>query len=179
MRLGLVCNNNNREELLGKFKSLGVEVYRNADLYIVEEGLHDGFMPCIVFHPNHLNDLLEVVRLFSMKTATSKIVGFLNEEYHVINHEDILYFEAVDSSVWCHTGTEVYRLKDKLYQLEERLPSDRFIKVSRSFIVHIDSVTRIIPWFNRRLLLKFEQSKKEVEVSKNYVGHFKEFLGMR
>lgn len=179
MRLGLVCRNEIREDLLKKFKSIGIEVYRNADLYVVEEGLHSGFLPCIVFTPDNLNLLLETLQLFSATTATSKIVGFRNDEYHLMNHDQILYFEAIDSSVLCHTATEMYRLKEKLYQLEERLPRERFIKVSRSFIVNIDSVTRIIPWFNRRLLLKFDHSKKEVEVSKNYVGHFKEFLGMR
>lgn len=179
MKLGLVCNNNIRDNVLEKFQSLGIEVYRKADLYVVEEGLHTGFLPCIVFHPEQLDELWEMLQAFAITSATSKIVGFKDEAYHVINHVSILYFEALDAGVLCHTATDVYRLKEKLYQLEERLPSDRFIKVSRSFIVHIDAVTRIIPWFNRRLLLKFERSKKEVEVSKNYVGHFKAFLGMR
>lgn len=179
MKLGLVCNNNIRDEVLKKFQSLSIEVYQNADLYVVEEGLHTGILPCIVFHPYQLDDLWNMLQVFATTTITSKIVGFKDDAYHVISHEKILYFEAVDSGVLCHTGADIFRLKEKLYQLEARLPSDRFIKVSRSFIVHIDTVTRIIPWFNRRLLLKFEHSKKEVEVSKNFVGHFKEFLGMR
>nr|WP_242520323.1 LytTR family DNA-binding domain-containing protein [Halobacillus kuroshimensis] len=101
------------------------------------------------------------------------------EEFHVLPHADILYFEAQDAVVFCHTKNDVYRMKEKLFRLEERLPGEQFIKVSRSFIVHINTVEKIIPWFNRRLLLTFEGSKKEVEVSKNYVKSFKAFLGMR
>lgn len=179
MKLGLVCNDHIRDEVLERFQSLGIEVYRNADLYVVEEGLHTGFLPCIVFHPNLLSDLCDMLQVFATSTTTSKVVGFKDNVYHVISHDEILYFEAVNSGVLCHTGVDVFELKEKLYQLEARLPSDRYIKVSRSFIVHIDAVSRIIPWFNRRLLLKFEHSRKEVEVSKNYVGRFKEFLGMR
>ncbi|UII56781.1 LytTR family transcriptional regulator DNA-binding domain-containing protein [Cytobacillus spongiae] len=179
MRVGLVCRNEIREELINRLKPYGIEIYREADLYMVEEGLHSGFLPCIVFDPNDLNRLGEILKPFAPTSATSKIIGSHNEEFYVIDHEQVLYFEAVDSAVLCHTAKEVYRLKEKLYQLEERLPNERFIKVNRSFIVNIDSVAKIIPWFNRRLLLKFVHSKKEVEVSKSFVGPFKEFLGMR
>ncbi|RFA34254.1 hypothetical protein CAI16_12085 [Virgibacillus dokdonensis] len=49
------------------------------------------------------------------------------------------------------------------------------MKVSRSFIVHIDAVTRIIPWFNRRLLLKFERSKKKWKYRKTMLDISKRF----
>ncbi|NGP46532.1 LytTR family transcriptional regulator [Bacillaceae bacterium SIJ1] len=179
MRLGVVCNASIREEILEKCQSLGIEVYKNADLYVVEEGFHHSFLPCIVFHPEHLDELFTMLQMFATTTTSSKIVGTQDDAFYVISHDDILYFEAVDAGLLCHTATDVYRIKEKLYQLEARLPGDRFVKVSRSFIVNIDEVARIIPWFNRRLLLKFERSKKEVEVSKNYVGRFKAFLGMR
>ncbi|WP_059350017.1 LytTR family DNA-binding domain-containing protein [Bacillus coahuilensis] len=179
MKLGLVCTNENRETVLEKIHSIGIEVYKKADLYVVEEGLHEGFLPCIVFRMDQLEELVDLLQSFTGSASSSKVVGMYNEEFYVVDHEQVLYFEATDSTVVCHTASEEYRVKEKLYQLEDRLPSDRYIKVNRSFIVNIDRVVKIIPWFNRRLLLKFDQSKKEVEVSKNYVGHFKEFLGMR
>ncbi|PAQ13551.1 hypothetical protein CD798_14150 [Bacillaceae bacterium SAOS 7] len=179
MKLGLICNNDIRNQLLEEIESLGIELFQDADLYIVEDGLHHSFNACIVFNPNDPNKLFDILQMLSSKSATSKIVGMHNEEYYVIHHDQILFFEADGSSVVCHTAAQMYRMREKLYQLEERLPSDKFVKVSRSFIVNIDSVTKIIPWFNRKLLLKFDPSKKEVEVSKNHVGHFKKFLGMR
>lgn len=179
MKVGLVCNDNIRDDLLQKFQSLNMEVYEHADLYVVEAGLHLPHLPCIVFNPNELDELFAILSSIVPTAASSKIVGFQNDAYYVINEKNILYFEAVDAGVLCHTGQDAYQLKEKLYQLEARLPSEQFIKVSRSFIIHIDTVTQIIPWFNRRLLLKFENSKKEVEVSKSYAKSFKEFLGMR
>ncbi|WP_051254640.1 LytTR family DNA-binding domain-containing protein [Halobacillus kuroshimensis] len=179
MKLGLICGNDHRERILGKFEALGIEIYRQADVYVVQEGLQDGFLPCIVFHPDHLEDLTLLLQTVSSKASSTKIVGMKQEEFHVLPHADILYFEAQDAVVFCHTKNDVYRMKEKLFRLEERLPGEQFIKVSRSFIVHINTVEKIIPWFNRRLLLTFEGSKKEVEVSKNYVKSFKAFLGMR
>lgn len=130
MKLGLVCNNNIRDDVLNKFQSLSIEVYRNADLYVVEEGLHTGLLPCIVFRPDRLDDLSDMLQAFAPTTTSSKIVGFKDDAYHVISHEDIFYFEALDAGVLCHTRSDVFLLKEKLYQLEARLPSDRYIKVT-------------------------------------------------
>jgi DNA-binding LytR/AlgR family response regulator len=94
----------------------------------------------------------------------------------IIVHSRICYFEARNNAVYCVTADGEYRVKEKLYELETTLPEDRFIRISRSYIVNIENVSRIIPWFGRRLVLRFNNTKKEVEVSKNYASAFKAFL---
>ncbi len=94
----------------------------------------------------------------------------------IIVHSRICYFEASNNAVYCVTADGEYRVKEKLYELETTLPEDRFIRISRSYIVNIENVSRIIPWFGRRLVLRFNNTKKEVEVSKNYASAFKAFL---
>ncbi|MEC3885783.1 hypothetical protein GLW00_06665 [Halobacillus litoralis] len=179
MKIGLVCEDRIREDVAAKVQELGVELYASADVYLVQEGLHQGLLPCIVFHPDNLDGLVDLLHHYVGKSVTSKVTGMLNDAYYILPHEDILYFEALDAVVLCHTSEETYHLKERLFQLENRLPGDQFVRVSRSFIVQINAVTKVIPWFNRRLLLTFAGSKKEVEVSKSYVKSFKAFLGMR
>ena len=70
-----------------------------------------------------------------------------------------------------------YRIKDKLYQLEEELAAEGFIRINKSEIVNILHIREIVPWFNGRLLLKLD-NKREVEVSRSYAGNFKDFLGL-
>jgi DNA-binding LytR/AlgR family response regulator len=104
----------------------------------------------------------------------------------VLNEEasNFYYFEARGNNVFCiaagvdHKLTNEYRIKDKLYELEARLPQNRFLRVSKSYIVNIDNVNEIIPWFGRRLILRFVDGKREIEVSRNYVKNLKEYLGM-
>jgi len=55
---------------------------------------------------------------------------------------------------------------------------NNFIRVNKSYIVNILMVKEIIPWFGGRLLLKFSGSEEKIEVSRNYVKDFKQFLGM-
>jgi len=183
MKLGLVCNNKIRDEVATCIQSLGIGLFQDADLFVVEDGFHQSFSTCIVFNPYNLNSLSEVLKSLSQVLDTTKtsnrIVGIKNEEYYMLSYSDILYFEANESFVYCHSHNDRYLIKDKLYSVENSLPRNQFVRISRSFIININKVVKIIPWFNRRLLLQFHDSKKEVEVSKNYVTNFKTFLGMR
>ncbi len=179
MKLGLVCQHSTREKIINKCKHMGITFYNNADIYLVEQGYENNHIPCFVFRSNELDKLIQIMKLIIPKAQTNRIIGLEGETYHIIDIFDILYFEARSSFVFCKTKKGEYKIKEKLYEVEGKLPDDQFIRISRSFIVNIDKVSTIAPWFNRRLLLTFDDTESTVEVSKNYVTAFKTFLGMR
>ncbi len=47
-----------------------------------------------------------------------------------------------------------FKIKEKLYELEPKLKTQGFIRISKSFIVNIVMIDRVQPWFNGKLLLK-------------------------
>ena len=105
------------------------------------------------------------------------LIGQLDEKYKIINYQDIILFEAQSGIIYARTNDKEYRVKEKLYQLEEELAAEGFIRINKSEIVNILHIKEIVPWFNGRLLLKL-YIKKEVEVSRSYAGYFKDFLGL-
>jgi DNA-binding LytR/AlgR family response regulator len=65
-----------------------------------------------------------------------------------------------------------------LDEIESMLDPELFFRINRSFIVSTASVAQIQPYFNNRLLLKLSpESDKEVTVSREKVGDFKNWLG--
>lgn len=56
--------------------------------------------------------------------------------------------EAADNYVKLHAGKETHMLRETLTALEQRLPSDHFIRISRSTIVNIESVKELHPMFH-------------------------------
>ncbi|MGF7058536.1 LytTR family DNA-binding domain-containing protein [Brassicibacter mesophilus] len=179
MKLGLICQESTREEIINKCKHMGITFYNNPDIYLVEQGYENNHLPCFVFRRDELDKLIRVMETLTPKAQTNRIIGLEDETYHVIDVYDILHFEARSSYVICRTKKGEYKIKERLYEVEARLPDDQFIRTSRSFIVNIHKVSTIAPWFNRRLLLTFDDTEATVEVSKNYVTAFKTFLGMR
>ncbi len=61
--------------------------------------------------------------------------------------EDIHWLEAEGNYVKLHTPGGAHLLRDTLMGLEEQLPAERFLRLSRSAIVNLDRVKEIQPLF--------------------------------
>ncbi|HUE36487.1 MAG TPA: LytTR family DNA-binding domain-containing protein [Candidatus Acidoferrum sp.] len=61
---------------------------------------------------------------------------------------DIDMVEAADNYVKLYAGKETHMLRETLGALEEKLPPGRFVRISRSAIVNIESVKELHPLFH-------------------------------
>jgi two-component system LytT family response regulator len=61
---------------------------------------------------------------------------------------DIDMVEAADNYVKVCSGKETYLLRETLGAVEEKLPTDRFVRISRSAIVNLESVKELHPMFH-------------------------------
>lgn len=61
---------------------------------------------------------------------------------------DIDLVESADNYVKLYAGKETHMLRETLTALEEKLPPDRFVRISRSSIVNIESVKELHPLFH-------------------------------
>lgn len=60
-----------------------------------------------------------------------------------INYQDVLFVEALQNYVAIHTPTRKFTTYLTFKGVEEYLPSERFVKVHKSFIVAIDKIDSI------------------------------------
>jgi DNA-binding LytR/AlgR family response regulator len=181
MKFALICSPNLQPVLAELLKNRNIVIDDEAPYGIVESGFEPPRGKVLVlFDGNNLNHLIELLDKLA-KPAESYpdgIIGRIGDErLEIVPYRKICYFEARGNNVVCVTPGGEYQVKDKLFELEEKLPAGRFIRISKSLIVNIANVKEIIPWFGRRLVLRFELLPAEIEVSKNYVRSFKEFLG--
>ncbi|HET7625174.1 MAG TPA: response regulator [Verrucomicrobiae bacterium] len=58
---------------------------------------------------------------------------------------DVDWIESVESGVAIHADLQMHLTRDSLEQLEERLPSERFLRVNRSALVNIEKISEIAP----------------------------------
>jgi DNA-binding LytR/AlgR family response regulator len=58
------------------------------------------------------------------------------------------------------------------------LDPQQFHRINRAFVVHVESITEIHSYFNSRLKLHLNPlTEKEVIISREKVGDFKDWLG--
>ena len=186
MKVKLICSNTYQLLLKEFLENRNFQLSEQADIFLVENGKEvpkDGIS--IVFNPQKIDQLISFLEENFFKQTKKEeensmqnhLIGQLDENYEIINYKDIILFEAQNSIIYALTKDKKYRVKEKLYQLEEELAGEGFVRINKSEIVNILQIKEIVPWFNGRLLLKLN-IKREVEVSRSYAGDFKDFLGL-
>src|SRR6266705_6046678 len=61
---------------------------------------------------------------------------------------DVDWVEAADNYVKLHVGNESHMLRDTMTALETKLPSNRFLRISRSTMVNVEQIKELHPMFH-------------------------------
>lgn len=133
---------------------------------------------------SRLKETLHRVRLRLNKSSRvqprEKIAKLLIDDGQrmiVIDPESILYAVREDRVIQIHTAKQVYSSKMTLQQLEEKLAAHSFFRTHRSYLININHVEEVIPWFNGayNLVLK-DSGRTQIPVSRSAAKEFLEKL---
>ncbi|MGG0936276.1 DNA-binding response regulator [Brevibacillus nitrificans] len=108
------------------------------------------------FEPKRIQETMQRVRERLVKakaeqTAPSKRSKLLVEENNrlvVIDPATIVYAVREERFVQIHTQTETYTTKMTLTQLAEKLQAYDFFRTHKSYLVNLQFVSELTPWFN-------------------------------
>ncbi len=107
-----------------------------------------------------------------------KIPVTSGREINLINPTDILYVEAENIYARIHTCNGVYFCDFSLRFLEERLPSEHFYRIHRSYIVNLGKIEKILKE-RQSHVLKIQGSDTRLPISRSKVGHFFKKMGLK
>ncbi|MFB5086517.1 LytTR family transcriptional regulator DNA-binding domain-containing protein [Psychrobacillus sp. PGGUH221] len=113
----------------------------------------------------------------SAKNVNSgKIAVLVEERIVLLENDSIIYLESFEGKCKVKTMSDEYIVSDSLTVLEKKLSNTNFMRVHRSFIVNMDHIVEIHPWFNStyNVILK---DRSKVPVSRTYVKDFKMYIG--
>lgn len=161
-------------------RNLEGEETENAEISLIENGSpvpEKGLS--LVFAKDNLAELIRFLnRLNSVKQVPHILIGRKHETFEPLRLEDILFFRSAGNNLFAHTERQAYEMKQKLFEMEKLISCDNFIRVNKSNIINVLKIKEIIPWFGGRILLRLIASDERIEVSRNYVKDFKQFLDM-
>lgn len=89
----------------------------------------------------------------------------------------MFYGEAVDRRVFIYTAEKVLETSLRLYELEDKLASLDFVRISKQMVVNFSKVKAIRPDLNARLQLVLENGESVI-VSRQYSGDIKQKIGL-
>ena len=105
----------------------------------------------------------------------SRVVVKTGNKVQIIPMHDIHYFEADDDFVKVVTAEGSFLKKKTLTFYEQTLDPQQFVRVHRSFLLHIGQVTKIEPYLKETHLAVLRSGKK-IPVSKSGYVRLKETL---
>lgn len=99
------------------------------------------------------------------------------EKCFLINVEDIRYFESDGNYVKVNFGRERIMILKSLNALEKKLDSNLFFRVNRQYIINLNLIDKIEPWFNGGLRLTMKDGDK-FEISRRQSSKFREIFSI-
>lgn len=130
----------------------------------------------IIIKCHEMND--DIKNLIStIKNGNQKITGYADDGIHLLEPSDIYYFEALEQKVFAYCKSEIYEVRQRLYELESGLMVHSFIRTSKSIILNLDKIKSLSPAFGGRFEATLD-NKEKVIISRQYVSVLKERLGV-
>ena len=121
------------------------------------------------------DDLLQLIK--ALAGSREQLVGYDGKSACKLEPKDILYFESVDGKLFAYCEKNVYEVKCKLYEAEERLSASDFVRISKSVLANVSHIERVTPSFGARLEAMLTNGEKLI-ISRQYVPEIKKKLGM-
>lgn len=109
-------------------------------------------------------------------SASGKLAVEAEGEIIYLEPKDILYMYRDEKLTKILTKTKEYDTKTPLKDLESRLVPYCFFRIHKSYLVNLDFVVKLTPWFNGAYQLELEGTNEMLSVSRNYVKSLRERL---
>ncbi len=105
-----------------------------------------------------------------------KLTVWKNEVMQVLKCDDILFCQACERSTRIYTIKEQFVVNMTISEFSKRLSSEIFFRSHRSYLINLNQIYEIVPWFNNTYVLKFEGRDEEVPVSRGHMKLFKQVM---
>ena len=150
MKVKLTVSEERYEEIKAELEKHGIQIDDNADVVLSER---DKFVNSIYVKEIHSNERV------------------------VLPVSNIVYIETFGHTVEVHTQDQTYQAFDRLYQINDMLDPNMFLRISNSVVIKSDKIKRITPTLSMKFILTMENDRK-VDVTRSYYYIFKEYFAI-
>ena len=162
--------------LTAKPKFVFISAYSEYALEAFEVAAFDYILK--PYSGNRIIGMLQRLENNTAENINDKITLWRNNKLSVLNVNDIYYCEAHKHEVHVYTKDDQFIVSSSISSFYKKLPPKMFFRCHRSYIVNIDKIKEIIPWFNNTYMLKLKGLDPEIPVSRQNISSFKKLMGI-
>ena len=132
----------------------------------------------VVIRCGRVDDSIQKLQAYILSMSAPKLTFYKGAQEFYLPLEDILFFETEGEQIYAHTSNDAYRVKYRLYELEEILPHI-FIRAAKGTIVNTAKIYAIDRNLTSSSQVKFSGTHKQIYVSRHYYSSLKEKMNER
>jgi len=106
-----------------------------------------------------------------------KLTLWKSEKMRVVPVAELCYLEVREREVHIFTKEDAFVVVSSISSFQKKLDPKKFFRCHRSFVVNLDKIEEIIPWFNHTYQLKLKDIESPIPVSRHYLSEFKQIMG--
>ena len=122
------------------------------------------------------DEITDILNTLSSKTS-EVITGFYNNLAEILSPEEIIRIYAEGGKTFATVNKKEYVLRQRLYELEERLIKYRFVRISNSEIINLKKVRNFDLSLSGTICVTLSDGTVTY-VSRRYVSKIKQVLGL-
>ena len=113
------------------------------------------------------------MRMINMQLAVKR-----NDETYLLDTDRILYIESVERNTFVYTEDALYESDLKLYEIEQELLKQNFIRISKQSIINLRKIKSLKADVNRKIRVTLINDE-QVLVSRMYANELRKRIGVK
>lgn len=115
--------------------------------------------------------------LATLRMMNHQLTARKDTEIYLLDIADVIYIESVDRKCFIYTLDEIYESDFRLYELEQQLEEYGFVRVSKSFLIHLQKIHSLKADINRKIRITMSNGE-QIMASRQYADELKKKLGV-
>ena len=128
----------------------------------------------VIYAKKHTQEIADIINKISMEN-NNQIVGYIDSKAFILNLENIWTFYTEGNKVYAKIGNKIYKIKYRIYELEEMIEGKSFIKISNSELLNIKHIDSLDLGKVGTVIFKFKDGSTTY-ASRRSIKKIKEFL---
>ncbi|MDR7857456.1 LytTR family transcriptional regulator DNA-binding domain-containing protein [Tissierella sp.] len=110
------------------------------------------------------------------KYKQSKIYVHEKDKIIVVNPSEIVYISSLEGFAYITTTKGKFKSRITLNNLEEQLRYPNFFRGHRSYLINLNYIESIIPWYNATYAVELTGVKDKIPISRSKLNEFKDIM---
>ena len=132
----------------------------------------------VIIRCGRVDDTIQKLQEYILSRNAPTLTFYKGTQEYYLPLDEILFFETDSEQTFAHTANDAFKVKHRLYELEEMLPRI-FVRAAKGTIVNTQRIYAINRNLTSSSQIRFSGTHKQIYVSRHYYKSLKEKMNER